>query len=196
VSRCSAVRAGAVGEIGTACQGEDVWHGGKAVSDDDRQRGTGRFGYRTPGRSVSYLAFPIFAVVSVVIIVTAIGSGEPPLAFALLWTAIAVWNGYWFCWQIGNAVEVQGGKMTWKTVLRSRTVDLESVTGARSVFLGWKMLTVDGAHSLLVAGSGRGWVRFVDRMRAETGNDAFEPSVFSRMFSWPEITGGFYEEGS
>lgn len=52
--------------------------------------------------------FAILAAVGVGILVAA-ASGHGPVAFSIVWVAIAVWNGYWFLLRVVYDLELSDG---------------------------------------------------------------------------------------
>lgn len=82
--------------------------------------------------------FAIFAVAAVALLVAALGGGHdaPPLAFSLLWIAIAVWNAYWFLWRVAYQLELDDEQLRWHAPLRQGVIPLAELQELKPFLLG------------------------------------------------------------
>src|SRR4051812_26839451 len=82
--------------------------------------------------------FAIFGVAAVALVVAALsgGNGSPPLVLSLLWSAIAVWNGYWFLWRVAYQLELDHEQLRWWAPLRRGVIPLAELQELKPFLLG------------------------------------------------------------
>lgn len=110
--------------------------------------------------------FVIFGAVGVGILVAA-ASGHGPVAFSIVWVAIAVWNGYWFLLRVVYDLELSDGTLTWRTPLRSGAVSVAELGELRPSRFGSNLEIielVDGSR--LVVFVRKGFRAFADQLVA------------------------------
>jgi hypothetical protein len=134
----------------------------------------GKFGWRLP----SYYRFQVLITFGIFVVVSAslggAGYARQSLSFALLWTAILIWNGYWFLLRIVYQVEVGAGVLSWRAPLRSGQVPVTEVVAIRpSSLAGHIVQTRRG--KIVVAFSTMGFDEFGAALRA------LEPSISVRV---------------
>lgn len=117
--------------------------------------------YRFPliGRPFFLAIFAVFGVAAVAMMASVFAGGDdsPPVAFALLWLAILVWNGYWWLLRIAFSVALDGDEFAWSAPLRSGRIPLRKITVIRPMRLGSNVEVIeheDGRPVLILATKG------------------------------------------
>jgi hypothetical protein len=134
--------------------------------------------------------------VAIGLVVGTATTGDPGWFFTGFWVFALVWNAYWFLWGVGHSIEVAGERVTWKTTLRTREIDLMDLSGNETSWLGADRFNVRFAPSMLVLSSGRGWLQFLDAMNRAHPDHPFVPTRRNQLLGkWPfsGATTGYYE---
>lgn len=147
------------------------------------------FGYRNSFlKFFRFVHLPIFSVVSVVIGGQAL-RGLVPAWFAAEWIVGWIWIAYWVFWRMAHTVEVEGDIIRWWSALHKGETRMSDLTGNGKMFglpMGFPTLRVRSGTSIIVAGQGSGWVRFLDELNAHHPDHPFRSTWTARMLArWP-----------
>lgn len=145
------------------------------------------------------LEFVVFGFATILMIVGTATTGQPPLPVTILWIGAVTWNAYWFLWRIGHSIDVDGTRLTWRAVLRSRTVDVSELTGNEAFGRVLTQLTVRNAPSFVMMPFQNGWLQFLDALNAIHPDHPFAPTTVNRHSGgWLYFSSktGYYEQTS
>ena len=135
------------------------------------------FGYCEPFlRWLLPTLFVVFSVVGVVTLVSSFVSGDPPALFEAVCLAAGVWSAYRLLWRCGYQMEVDGTRVIWKAVLRTREVDLLDITGNRGLFGFGDSFQVRDAPGLVLLHRAGGWHEFLNALDGRHPSHPFTES--------------------
>lgn len=156
------------------------------------------FGYHArQSRRIATFVLVLFGIFALALLRVLLTGGGPG-SFALLWLAGLGWVAYAYLGRFGCSIEVDGTRVTWRSLLRRREVDVLELTGNGSAWGQFAQLDVRGGPPLVVMAEGLGWMQFLESLNAVHPARPFEAGASDlRRERWRMGGGrsGYYERG-
>ncbi len=129
------------------------------------------------------IAFPLFAILAVVMIVAAVRHQQgPPLAFTLLWFVTLGWNLYWFLFRLCYRIDLHEDVLYWWAPMRHGRLGLHQLRAVRPGRLGWNVAvfeSMDGPD--VVTLTQRGFKPFAAAVQAAAPHASVTVGRYARL---------------
>ena len=126
------------------------------------------------------LMFPVAAVIGVLLWVSAVAGGSPPIAAAAAWTLAFAWNAYWFLLRFAQRLDVDDRALRWTAPARTGSIPLARLTSAGPFLVQLYVIRAAGHPSVLVIPQ-RGLPAFLTDLQALAPQMTVRVGRFARL---------------
>jgi hypothetical protein len=134
-------------------------------------------------RAQVLLTHAVFGVVALVMAVrVAVEPRATDLGFALLWTAILIWNGYWFLARLCYRLELGDGGLYWYTPLRHGHIPLSELRTLTPFRLAAQIHVISSTTGRpVLVWAGKGFTEFAGHVQQAAPHVAVRVGRYARV---------------